>query len=48
MESKATGEREISWDGRNLAGRQATSGVYFARLVADGKTVATRRIALLK
>jgi hypothetical protein len=48
MESKATGEREISWDGQNLAGRQATSGVYFARLVADGKTVATHRIVLVE
>ena len=48
LDSPGRGERDIAWDGRDLAGRRATSGVYFARLRVDGRTAGTRRIVLLK
>jgi glucose/arabinose dehydrogenase len=48
LESPGKGERDIAWDGRNLTGSRATSGVYFARLLVDGRTMGTRRIVLLK
>jgi len=48
MESTGKGEHEVSWDGSDLDGHRATSGVYFARLVVDGRTAGTRRIVLLK
>jgi hypothetical protein len=36
------GEAEALWDGRDAAGRRVPSGIYMARLRADGRT-ATRR-----
>jgi glucose/arabinose dehydrogenase len=48
LDSPSHGEREITWDGRNLAGNASPSGVYFVRLVQDGRTLGTRRIVLLK
>ena len=39
------GPRAARWDGRDLAGRKAPSGVYFARLEGDGAR-ATRRFVL--
>lgn len=41
------GSHLVTWDGRNEAGTQASSGVYFYRIVA-GEFVATRRMLLLK
>ena len=37
----------FEWDGTDDAGRRVASGVYFYRLVADGR-VLTRRMVLLK
>jgi FlgD Ig-like domain len=48
LESPGKGERDIAWDGQDLAGHHAASGVYFARLVVDGRAAGTRRIVLLK
>ncbi|HET6463842.1 MAG TPA: PQQ-dependent sugar dehydrogenase [Candidatus Krumholzibacteria bacterium] len=48
LESTGSGERDVAWDGRDLAGHRATSGVYFARLIVNGQTAGTRRIVLLK
>jgi len=46
-ESLPAGERSLTWDGRDTAGRALPSGVYFARVrTADG--VATGRMTLLK
>lgn len=41
------GIHEIRWDGRDSAGTEASSGVYFVRLAADGRLV-SRKIVLLK
>jgi glucose/arabinose dehydrogenase len=48
LESPGNGQRDVAWDGSSLAGNRATSGVYFARLVVDGRNMGTRRIVLLK
>jgi hypothetical protein len=44
---RAPGRYEVTWDGRNQAGRAVASGVYFYRLQA-GAHAATRRAVLLK
>ena len=48
LQDTGRGERDMAWDGRDLAGRRASSGVYFARLMVDGRAQGTRRIVLLK
>ncbi len=40
--TSATGAAELSWDGRDEAGRPVAAGVYFARLEAAGRTAAAR------
>ena len=40
------GDRVVSWDGRDAAGRPLAPGVYFARAQADGRTAATLRLVL--
>ena len=42
------GRGEVTWNGRDEAGRALPSGIYFARLLLDGKTVDSRRLALVK
>lgn len=37
-----SGRHEATWEGRDLAGREAPSGVYLARLRADGRWVQTK------
>jgi len=44
---REAGEHTARWDGRDLSGRDATSGIYFARLQADGLT-ATRKMMLIR
>lgn len=46
-ERPSTGQVIVAWDGRDDDGREASSGVYFYRLVA-GPTTITRRMTLLK
>lgn|GEM_PF-6264258 len=41
------GSRDVSWNGRDAAGRNVASGVYFVRLQTDS-TVDSRRAVLLK
>jgi flagellar hook assembly protein FlgD len=41
------GQVVVVWDGRDDDGREASSGVYFYRLVA-GTAMITRRMTLLK
>lgn len=43
----APGERSVVWNGRDGAGRRLASGLYFARLEADGRS-ATARLLLLR
>jgi hypothetical protein len=41
------GRHMLEWDGRDLGGRPAASGMYFIRLELDG-LVATRTVALIR
>ena len=43
------GQGRIVWDGRDHRGRTVSSGVYFYRLILNGKIIgATRRMVLLR
>jgi len=46
-EHRAANRYEVTWDGRDTAGRQTASGVYFYKLVA-GSFVKTRKMVLLQ
>lgn len=43
----ASGPQAVTWDGRDEAGREVASGVYLARLSANGET-SERKMTLLK
>jgi len=45
--SREKGMHSVSWDGRDAAGHEAGSGMYFARLRA-GKEVQSRKMILLR
>lgn len=47
-EYMSPGHKIVTWDGRNLRGEQVSSGIYFDRLVVDGKPMETRKLHLLK
>jgi flagellar hook assembly protein FlgD len=36
-DSRNAGTHQVTWNGRNLAGNQASSGIYFYHLVAKTK-----------
>jgi hypothetical protein len=42
------GTHDAVWNGRDHTGASLSSGIYFCRLVIDGRTVATRKMVLLK
>ncbi len=42
------GLNTIVWNGKSDAGKKASSGVYFYRLINENKTVATKKMLLLK
>jgi hypothetical protein len=42
------GQYSIVWNGTDLNDQPVSSGVYFYKLAADGKTIATRKCLLLK
>lgn len=46
--TEAGGTHEVTWDGRNSAGSPLPSGIYFYRLIVDGRMVATKKMILLK
>lgn len=46
-ESQRAGHYAVSWNGKDARGRIVPSGIYFARLVAEGYE-ATRRMVLMK
>jgi len=46
-ETRGAGRYDVTWDGRDAAQRQVSSGVYFYRIDADG-FVETKRMVLLK
>ena len=45
-ESLPAGAHEIRWDGMNMDGRPAPSGLFFVRLVANGETRSARLLLL--
>jgi len=47
MRPLAAGPQSVGWDGLDLAGRKAPSGVYFAR-VAAGSWRTTLRLVLVR
>jgi hypothetical protein len=47
-EQFAAGDHRVAWDARDDAGRRCAEGVYFARLVMNGRVVATRSLALTR
>jgi hypothetical protein len=44
----APGSYSVSWNGSDRAGSPVASGVYFYRLVSEGKMVQTRKLTILK
>ncbi len=46
--SMMAGEHDFVWDGRNIEGRPVSSGVYLARLEADGMVRETTKLTLLQ
>jgi hypothetical protein len=48
---RASGRYKVTWDGRNMAGQQVASGLYFYRFIAesaDGKLMSTKKLILMK
>jgi flagellar hook assembly protein FlgD len=45
--AEAAGEHSVVWDGRNDAGAQVSSGIYFYRMTAAGATE-TRKMVMMK
>jgi hypothetical protein len=45
---QSAGAHEATWNGRDDNGRPVSSGVYFLRMTANGKTVGIRKALLLK
>ena len=46
-ENLGPGSHQTTWDGRDLAGREVASGVYFVRLAANG-LVSTQKLTLVR
>jgi hypothetical protein len=46
-EVREAGAHAVDWDGRDGAGRSVPSGIYFAKLEADGRTI-TRKVTVLR
>ena len=44
----ATRDAAVEWDGRDARGHAVASGVYFARLSVDGRTVASRQVVIVR
>jgi hypothetical protein len=47
-QQETPGNKTVTWDGRDRAGIRQASGVYFYQLRADGKTIDTKKMFLLK
>ncbi len=48
LTSRATANTRLTWNGTDDAGRELASGIYFARLTVDGRTVAHQRVVLVR
>ena len=42
------GEHQVQWDGRNDAGKQVSSGIYFYQLKAGNSFLETKKMVLLR
>jgi hypothetical protein len=40
------GRHEVRWDARDERGAKVPAGVYFYRLIVDGRSIAARRLAM--
>ncbi len=47
-EAGQVSQSSVIWDGTNINNQPVASGVYFYKLVADGKAIATKKCLLLK
>jgi flagellar hook assembly protein FlgD len=47
-EVQAEGVHSVVWDGRDEAGQEVGSGVYFYRLEVPGQFAAVRQMALVR
>jgi hypothetical protein len=45
---RAAGQASVAWDLRDQGGRPVDAGLYFVRLVHDGRPVGTRRVIVLR
>jgi len=45
-QSLTAGNHEVLWEGRVDDGKEAAAGVYFYRLIVDGKTSQARRLVV--
>lgn len=45
---RGAGRSELTWDGTDARGNAMASGIYFYRLLLDGREVQTRKMVLLK
>jgi len=43
-----SGGHEAAWDARDEGGVRAPAGVYFCRLIVDGRSIATRRLVMTR
>ncbi len=48
LEYLTPGRHEVYWDGRDRAGNQVASGVYFIQLVVNGQTAPVRKMFVTK
>ena len=47
-DSKNSGKYQVTWDGKDIANNSVPSGIYFYRLEIDGKSVAARKMMLIR
>ena len=47
-EKMSSGEHNLAWDGKDAQQKSVCSGIYFYRLNLDGKTVANKKLLILK
>ena len=48
QDHQTPGRYRVTWDGKDMSGREVSSGVYFYRLIHSGKGAVTRQLLLIK
>jgi hypothetical protein len=48
VSSRTSGEHSFIWSGKDSAGNNAPSGIYFCKLTVNGKTVSTQKLIKVK